>query len=212
VAGTELPDKPATWRCTNCGATAFRKYSIVYDEQRSSARFHVSGGGIAVSSEGPGVAVGSASGRSVQETKLSSRVAPPVAPPRPYGGPGCSAMLLAVVIPPSLFGRKNWQPRRTRALPDEEVRYRARLDRWNRSYLCVNCGATRLLPETKQQFAARYPALAGAGFGLNCSWGRSFHSAGARRLPLPEPIRTVARQRAKTAARAPNNRSRAVAP
>jgi DNA-directed RNA polymerase subunit RPC12/RpoP len=150
VAGTELPDKPATWRCTNCGATAFRKYSIVYDEQRSSARFHVSGGGIAVSSEGPGVAVGSASGRSVQETKLSSRVAPPVAPPRPYGGPGCSAMLLAVVIPPSLFGRKNWQPRRTRALPDEEVRYRARLDRWNRSYLCVNCGATRLLPETKQ--------------------------------------------------------------
>jgi ribosomal protein L37E len=159
----EIPDLPATWRCSRCGAQAFQKYSLVYEANRSNSES--STGGVLMGGESFAFASGSTRGTHV--TELGRRVAPPDEPSELSQGHWAVIAFLALAagiatyalgaeflaIPVALvvffvvafaFGSET---------EDERAATGVVRRQWERKYLCTRCGATRFLP-TKQQINA----------------------------------------------------------
>ena len=81
------------WECPNCGGGEFKKFSLLYEEHRSSSRSKTTAAGLGYGGGGFGVGVGRASSEGTSMTNLARRVSPPAfVAQSPAGG------VIAVII------------------------------------------------------------------------------------------------------------------
>ena len=65
------------WECPKCGGEQFKKFSLLYEEQRSTSTFKTTAAGLGLGAGGLGVGVGGASSKGISMTDLARRVSPP---------------------------------------------------------------------------------------------------------------------------------------
>ena len=167
-AQTEVEEAAASesaWECPSCGSGQLKKFSLVYEEQRSTSHSRTSATGVGLSGTGLGVGVGLANSQGTSLTDLALRVAPPDRQPGDFpvshlfvsllGAPAAgyfayqAAGLLwalgvwltfwiggSVIV--NLVGLGGGASR------EIEARYRSESRRWKRSYLCLRCGETAI--------------------------------------------------------------------
>ncbi len=159
------PARPASQRCPKCGGTAFKKFSLIYEEQRSTGTAKSSTLGVGMSSGGAiGVGGASTSTNSVMLTDLARRVAPPVNSndsilPLVFlisvgtgilmglaAGLlwGAVIFLLIMVFVVSVVHAKYGNfggPRETAA----KSAYEAACEQWHKQFLCLQCGSSVML-------------------------------------------------------------------
>jgi DNA-directed RNA polymerase subunit RPC12/RpoP len=160
-------DSPATptWACPKCAGAEFKKFSLLYEENRSTSQSKTAGVGLGYGGGGFGVGVGGARSQGVSMTDLAQRVSPPdknAMTEQANGGPLAVLMILgagAAFFVYQVWGIA-WGVGTFVALffasaiavgsvtgPEIEARYKSASRRWNRSYLCLRCGETVLAGE-----------------------------------------------------------------
>jgi len=152
------PSSPPAWECPKCGGSELKKFSLLYEEQRSTSTSKTTAAGLGYGRGGFGAGVGRANSEGTSMTNLARRVSPPAfVAQSPAGGViaviilvGVAAAFLvyqvwgllwgALTIPATLLVGVIVYGSLT---PDEpDPRYRAASRRWNQSYLCLRCGRT----------------------------------------------------------------------
>ena len=151
---TSLP----AWECPKCGGSEIKKFSLLYEEHRSTSTSKTTAVGLGLGAGGLGVGVGGASSRGISMTDLARRVSPPAFVPQRLDGTvtafitllGMAAVFLAYLVwgflgaglasPVALFVGVFVAAMLSPSEPDP--RYRAASRRWNQSYLCLRCGGT----------------------------------------------------------------------
>jgi DNA-directed RNA polymerase subunit RPC12/RpoP len=145
-------------RCGKCGGTAFKKFSLLYDESRSQTAASTQGAALGITSGGGiGVGVGGATSTGTSTTFVARRVAPPDRKQMARGDASISALVAVaavlgalgyaaagfvwafVAFAIALFGGAVVAG--TRSAPELERRYRAAYAEWDRKYMCMQCGA-----------------------------------------------------------------------
>lgn len=154
---------PSMQKCPKCGGTAFKKFSLVYEEQSSSGRASSSTVGAGMTAGGAiGVGAANTTTRSVNQSELARRVAPPVLKnlSQQQTQMGCSVMLAAVVAAflAGNLGGGEWalatfvgfliggivaynyfaNPKDQNAKFQAE--YKAACVEWHKQFLCLQCG------------------------------------------------------------------------
>ncbi len=163
------PEPPETggqsseWRCESCGGDQLKKFSLLYEENRTTSKSRTTGVGLGVGPAGIGVGLGGARSRRVSATELAGRVAPPsrdsmmkkksetgsvlvsiLAFLAAYGGftsggfPWAVGAFLTVFIGGMVIVGKS-------IAPEIDQAFKKAMDRWKQSYLCLRCGDQMLL-------------------------------------------------------------------
>src|SRR5690606_36594115 len=157
----EPPEASGDWRCPACGGTDLKKHSLIYQETRHTSTSTSKAAGIGVVRGGIGIGIGGARSSGVTLSDLARRAAPPdkeqIAQATASGG-GLLLTLGTAALAAFLANRAVgllWAVLAfiavfligvvlsgARGAPELERQYRAALDRWNRSYMCMRCGAS----------------------------------------------------------------------
>lgn len=166
-----LPNPQGARVCTECGSGQVRRYSIVFEESKTTATGGVVGFGTGLGGSG-GIGIGG--GRSGSLTELGKRVAPPrrsdfkYKPPADnrlgiFAGGFLGSLFLAAAVGQRL-GMWGWiaiavffvsisgiiwiikQMPPVISEDDSEERYREAREAWENKYLCIQCGAEVIEP------------------------------------------------------------------
>ena len=71
------PLSPPAWECPGCGGSQFKKFSLLYEEHRSTSTSKTTGLGLGLGAGGLGLGVGGAKSKGISMTELARRVSPP---------------------------------------------------------------------------------------------------------------------------------------
>lgn len=147
-----------SWRCPQCGGSEFKKFSLLYDENRSVLNSKTKALGVGYGPGGLGVGVGGATTSGVSMSDLAKRVAPPNRAEMAKNDDSVAlGMIVAFVIAFLVYATVSlgWAVIAfvvsafgaalvlgLRQAPAVETRYKAAFSKWSNSYLCLRCGAT----------------------------------------------------------------------
>jgi hypothetical protein len=146
-------------RCPKCAGGEFRKFSLLHQEQRATSTSTTTGLGVGYGGGGLGVGVGQARSQGVVITDLARRVAPPDRKAmEAESGVGGVATIVSIAVAMLVYAIAGGFVAAligffvsvfamtiiltARAAPGVDKKYKAARTLWERSYMCLRCGAT----------------------------------------------------------------------
>lgn len=113
---------PPKLRCLKCQGTDVRKFSVLFDQGRSTSSSMTKGSAVGFSGSGVGLGFGTALSAGHSASELARQVAPPEQ---------------------RLFAKANFWDAKGKQRDEES--FRAALDRWNHKYLCLQCATVLMV-------------------------------------------------------------------
>lgn len=153
IATSHHPAEPSAQKCPKCGGSAFKKFSLIYEEQRSTGTAKSSTLGVGIGSGGAiGVGGASTSTNSVSLTDLARRVAPPVEQHPSSDLAGVGGVVIGFVIgliagsfvlgmfAAAIGGILIHYFLTVKYGPKMKADYEVAYTQWDKQFLCLQCG------------------------------------------------------------------------
>jgi hypothetical protein len=149
------------WTCDRCGGVSFRKFSVLYEENRGVVSTKTRAVGAGLSTTGSiGIGIGGAKSSGTSVSDLARRLAPPNKNDMAKDDPmillilGAAGLVGAIAYSVSGF----WWAlawffaaavvgtfvSATKSAPELSARYNREYEEWDRKFMCLQCGATKV--------------------------------------------------------------------